>query len=120
MTSTDDVYVEKWDQAKRLLQELGVDAWLILVRETAMGGDPSLALMGPFDLTWESALLLSARGDRIAIVGRFDAQPVEESGLFDEVVGYDAGIGPALRDALERLDPAHVAINYSVQRVAGA
>ncbi len=118
MTGTDDVYVEKWDQAERLLQELGVDAWLILVRETAMGGDPSLELMAPFDLTWESALLLSARGDRIAIVGRFDAQPVEESGLFDEVVGYDAGIGPALRDALARLDPAHVAINYSSSDVA--
>lgn len=118
MNSADDVYSEKWEQAARLLPEFGFDMWLILVRETAMGSDPALTLVAPFDLTWESALLLGARGERIAIVGRYDMEPVEESGLLNEVVGYDAGIGPALRDALNRLEPDRLAINYSSSDVA--
>jgi Xaa-Pro aminopeptidase len=112
------IYREKLEQVTALLDEYGFDAWLVLVRETSMAGDPALRLVAPFDLTWESALLVTARGERIAVVGRFDVEPVEASGLCSEVIGYDASIGPALREALARLDPTRIAIDYSTSDVA--
>src|SRR5687767_12500668 len=113
MADGDAIYREKVDQATALLRDHNLDAWLVFVRETSMGGDPAMELVAPFELTWESALLFGARGERIAIVGRYDVEPVKASGIFSEVSDYDAGIGPALRDALRQLDPASIAINYS-------
>ena len=118
MATESAIYNEKLDQAAALLREHGLDAWLIFVRETGMGGDPALRLIAPFDLTWESALLVTAGGERIAVVGRYDVGLVEASGLFTPVVGHDASIGPALRDVLARSDPARLAINYSTSDVA--
>ena len=118
MTDAGAIYREKLDQAAGLLRELRVDTWLIFVRETSMGGDPALALVAPFDLTWESALIVTASGERMAIVGRLDVELVEATGLFGSVQGYDAGIGPALREVLARLDPGSIAINYSTSDVA--
>ncbi len=111
------IYAEKLEQAQQLLAECDLDAWLILVRETSLGGDPALAMIAPFDLTWESALLIGRDGTRTAIVGRFDQAPVLASGLFTQVVGYDASIGDALRAALHHLAPRHIAINYSTSDV---
>lgn len=118
MTEQLAIFAEKLEQAQALLAEQGVDAWLIFVRETAMGGDPALRLIAPFELTWESALIVTAQGQRIAIVGRFDQEPVAASGLFSEITGYDNGIGPALRETLGRIDPGRIAIDYSTSDVA--
>ena len=118
MVEENSTYREKIDQAARLLREFDLDAWLIFVRETAMAGDPALRLIAPFELTWESAILVGAHGERVAVVGRFDAEPVRASDLFQEVIGYDAGIGPEFRNALERIDPRRLAINYSTSDVA--
>ena len=118
MAEEHTIYAEKLDQAAELLQEYQLDAWLIFVRETSMAGDPALRLIAPFELTWESALLVTAQGQHSAIAGRFDVALIQASGLFDKVTGYDAGIGPALRETLDRVDPARIAINYSTSDVA--
>lgn len=112
------LYAEKLEQAQSLLNSLELDAWLLFVRETSMVGDPALTLIAPFDLTWESALIVARNGTRLAIVGRHDVQLVEATKLWSTVTGYDAGIGPALRDELAALDPQRIAINYSTSEVA--
>jgi Xaa-Pro aminopeptidase len=112
------IFREKVDQTHGLLDALDLDSWFLFVRETSMMGDPALRLIAPFDLTWESALIIFRDGARVAIVGRYDVQPVESSGLFDQVVGYDAGMGEALRDLLMSHDPQQIAINYSTSEVA--
>jgi len=105
---------EKVAQAHSILQEQGIDLWLTFVRETVSGGDPVLpVIFGPGDLTWQSALLLTRSGERIAIVGRFDAEAVARDGVYSTVVPYDQSIRPALLEALERLNPAQIALNYS-------
>jgi Xaa-Pro aminopeptidase len=104
---------EKLDQAVAILREQEIDLWLTLVRETSQTSDPSLDLVAGTYCAWQGAFLVSVSGERLAIVGRFDAPSVRELDVYDEVVGYDESIRPELRRALERLDPGSIALNYS-------
>ncbi|HKZ84086.1 MAG TPA: Xaa-Pro peptidase family protein [Anaerolineae bacterium] len=106
---------EKVDQAIGVLREKNIDVWLTFVRETALMRDPALnVIVSPaLELTWHSAFLLTQRGDRIAIVGRFDKDNVAGLGDWREVVPYDQGIGKPLLDTLRRLNPQSIAINTS-------
>lgn len=107
---------EKLDQAGRLVRNAGVDAWMLFDRETADGGDPALPLVLDGGLTWDSALIVTREGRTIAIVGNFDAPPLEASGDWDEVIPYVQGIRGPLLEVLNRVcgeDPK-VAVNYSL------
>ena len=103
---------EKLDQAVEILREQDVDLWLTFVRETSLTSDPSLDLIAGVYSAWQGAFLVSATGERTAIVGRFDAPSVELLGAYD-VIGYDESIRPALRNAVEQLGPRSIALNYS-------
>lgn len=104
---------EKADQATLLLRELGIDAWMTIVRETDSHPDPGIELVGGVDLTWVSALLVTARGERLAIVGRLDIPNLAATGVFPEILGYDQDVRGPLHEALRRLDPARIALNFS-------
>ncbi len=109
---------EKVQQALGILAETGADAWLIFVRETSAGADPMLPLIfGPGTLTWQSVLLLTADGRRIAIVGRLEAEAVRRRGIYETVIPYDESLRPALLETLSRLDPRQIAINTSTNDV---
>ena len=109
---------EKLDQTTAILNEFNVDVWLTFVRETSLMPDPALELITGLDFTWQSAFLLARDGRRLAIVGQFDVDNLQNLGLYDEVIGYHKGIGRHLRDALTRLNPQTIAINYSESDVA--
>lgn len=104
---------EKLDQAVGILGEQDVDLWLTLVRETSLTSDPCLDLIAGTYSAWTGAFLVSASGERTAIVGRFDAPSVRALDAYDDVVGYDESIRPALRAAVERIAPRSLAVNYS-------
>lgn len=108
---------EKWAQAEHLLNRLDLDAWVIAVRETSVQTDPVLALLGGFDVVWESYFMLHRSGERVAIVGRYDALPIEATGLFQRVIPYDEDVAPALREVLAAWDPATIALDYSPDNV---
>jgi Xaa-Pro aminopeptidase len=109
---TGNLVVEKVEQAVEILREQEVDLWLTLVRETSLTNDPCLDLIAGTYSAWTGAFLVSAGGERIAIVGRFDAPSIEETGAY-EVIPYDESIRPALREAVERMTPRSIALNYS-------
>ncbi|MBN2010717.1 aminopeptidase P family protein [candidate division KSB1 bacterium] len=104
---------EKVDQAKSLLKELGIDCWITFARESELNGDPTLELISGMSVTWHSAFIVTAAGESVAIVGRYDQAGVEDIGAYDEVISYDEGMKSLLQERLKRIDPESIAINYS-------
>lgn len=113
MSSSATLVHDKLDQAVEILREQDVDLWLTLVRETSLTSDPCLDLIAGTYCAWEGAFLVSANDERIAIVGRFDAPSVDVLGAYTKVVDYDESIRPALRSAIEQVDPRSIALNFS-------
>lgn len=103
---------EKLAQAKRLLDECGVECWITFVRETALNGDPVLPFLVESDLTWHSAFIVTPT-HAYAMVGQYDRQAVLDVGAYDEVIGYVKGIKEHLLGVLQQLDPKTIAVNYS-------
>lgn len=109
---------EKTNQTLEILEEQNIDAWLTFVRETSGVRDPALDLLiGPADLTWPSALILSRKGEKIAIVGNLEKEAVQRLDIFTEIYGYDKSVRDLLRDTITRLEPRQVAVNTSRNNV---
>jgi Xaa-Pro aminopeptidase len=109
---------EKVSQAIDILKEKEIDLWLTFVRETSGVRDPVLNfILGPADLTWESALLLTRSGRKIAIIGRLEAEEVGRLGVYDEIIPYDTAVSGLLRETLAKLDPQQIAVNFSHNNV---
>lgn len=104
---------EKLDQAISILKELNLDAWLVFARETEETPERAWELLAPGMVVWQSALILTKRGDRIAIVGKGDDDEYRKSGWYSEVYAYVQGISSLLRDTLKRLNPSQLALDYS-------
>jgi Xaa-Pro aminopeptidase len=105
---------EKVSQAVEILKEQELDLWLTFVSETSAMRDPALDLiLGPRDLTWPSALMITRSGRRLAIVGNLEKITLERIGVYDTVLGYDTSFKELLRDTLAELDPGKIGINTS-------
>ena len=111
--AADPLIQEKCRQVPAILDELGLDAWMLFARESAAVHDPSFDLVVGTNVTWHSAFLLTKTGERIAVVGSLDAANVKAQGHYPEIVTYVQGVTNDLRAVLARLDPKRIAINYS-------
>ncbi len=108
------IILEKTNQIKSILSDLDIDLWLTFVRETSANMDPILPLIyGDSDLTWQSALLFTAEGEKLAIVGRFELETAQNTGAFDQVIPYDEGIQSVLLEELHRINSQKIAVNIS-------
>ena len=116
MSST--IQKAKSKQACELLKELDLDTWLVWVRETSQMADPVLELVLGGDLVWQSALLFTKSGEKLAIVGNFDSGGLESRGIYDKVIPYTKGIKDVLVSELSRINPQKIGINYSIDDVA--
>ncbi len=109
---------EKANQAIETLKEQKTDMWLTFVRETSGVRDPVLDLLiGANDLTWESALIFTRNGDKIAIIGNLEKAAIQRLDVFDEILGYDKSVRDLLRDTITRLNPDRIAVNTSRNNV---
>ena len=109
---------EKVNQAIEILEEQQTDLWLTFVRETSGVRDPVLDLLiGSNDLTWTSALILTRKGEKIAIIGNLEKEAVARLNVFDSIVGYDTAVSGLLWDTITRLNPDRIAVNTSRNNV---
>lgn len=108
------IIAEKLDQAHAILGEQGVGAWIVFVRESSQGGDPVLPLVYDGGFTWQSALIVTRNGDRVAVVGQLDDGAVRASGVWTEVIPYVKSIREPLVEVIRRLDPDSIAIDFSL------
>lgn len=104
---------KKLAQAQSLLEPSGLDAWLIVVRESSERPDPILRAFLDLDFTWNTFFLVTKTGSS-ALVATFDAPDLERLGLFDEILTYKEGPRAQLLDLLRRRDPKRIGINVSI------
>jgi Xaa-Pro aminopeptidase len=109
---------EKVKQAVEILKEQETDAWLTFVRETSGVRDPALDLLiGSNDLTWPSALIITRKGEKIAIIGNLEKDALQRLDVFSEILGYDKSIRELLSETITRLNPDRIAVNTSRNNV---
>ncbi len=106
---------EKITQAKEILKEFDVDCWITFVRESQLNGDPILPFLAPADVTWHSAFIVTKQGDTRAIVGKYDQKTIEDTGAYDQVIGFVEGFRQPLKNYLQQLNPRQIALNFSVE-----
>jgi len=99
----------------RVMAEQTIDAWLTFTRENTK--DPILDVIGIDDIVARGAFVFALKDGkfrRIAIAASYDVDPIEKSGLYDEVIAYRSeGVKPHLKKLFDQLDPARIAVNFS-------
>jgi Xaa-Pro aminopeptidase len=105
---------EKIAQAVEILKEKKIDMWLIFVRESATMPDPCIDMVIGQHVTWQTAWIITAQGERIVIAGSLDIESIKQNAHFTEVVPYVQGMGAELLRVIKRLKPKRIAINYSL------
>ncbi len=104
---------EKVNQAIGILSEFDVDCWITFVRESELNGDPVLDYILGVPVTWHSVFIITAAGETIAIVGKYDKQTVIDTGAYNRVLSFVVGVKELFIRTIRLLNPSKIAINYS-------
>ena len=112
------VQQEKIEQAIGVLRELNMDVWMLYARETSEIAEPCWSVVAPAGVVWPAAIIITAKGERFAIVGKHDDAAYRASGLYTDVLTYTQGIGETLRNMLAELDPKTIGLNFSKSNTA--
>ena len=110
----DPMIEAKIAQAVGILDELGIDVWMILGRETATVHDPCLDLVVGGNGTWISAWLITRRGERIAVLGSLDVPAHRALGHYPEIVSYVKGIREPLQEPVPHEPAGDVVVDSPV------
>jgi Xaa-Pro aminopeptidase len=110
---SNELIVEKINQAVKILNEKNVDLWLIFTRESGNMKDPMMDMLVGTNCTWQSAYIITKNGDSIAILGSLDVANMRAIGTYEEVHGYVKSIKEKLVEILDRYKPNKIAINHS-------
>jgi Xaa-Pro aminopeptidase len=104
---------EKVAQAIAALKDNNIACWITFVRESVINGDPILDFLLGADITWHTAIIVSATGETSVICGEYDRRMIEDTGAYGQVIGFVKGIREPFLEVMKRLDPSSIAINYS-------
>src|SRR5690625_2861041 len=99
---------EKLAQAVDYLNELNIDAWVIYTSE---GSDPCIPLVTGVGTVGPGAFIITKKGEKIAICSSIDAQDIEESGLFDDVLHYTGDMAQVFAETIQKIAPKKIALN---------
>ncbi len=104
---------EKISQAVKILNELNIDMWITIDKESELMTDPVMDYIVGAGVTWLSFFIISATGEKYAIVGNLDLEKIERLSLFDKVFSYKNSPKDDLLSILNKLNPKKIAINFS-------
>jgi len=105
---------EKINQAIEILKEENIDCWLTFVRESGTTPDPAMDTIVGTGVTWQSAFIITSKGESIAIVGSLDKANQETHGYYSNIIGYVESIKDDLINVLNKINPNQIALNYSL------
>ena len=105
---------EKISQAIRILEELDIDLWMVIDKESDVLSDPIMDFVVGTGVTWLSFFLFFKTGEKIAIVGNLDVEKIKRLEIFDQIFAYKDTLKRDLVDVLKKYDPQKIAINYSI------
>ncbi|MGH9867268.1 MAG: M24 family metallopeptidase [Candidatus Polarisedimenticolia bacterium] len=93
-----------------------VDLWLTFTRENAQ--DPLLPTLGLDHIVARGAFVFMRQPDgsvrKVAIAASYDVDPIQRSGLYDEVISYKKeGVKPHLAALISKANPKRIAVNTS-------
>ncbi len=108
---------EKINQAIEILKEKNIDMWMTFVRESSTIPDPAIEVIVGTSCTWQTAYIITSKGDTIAIAGSLDVANLKSKGNYKEIIGYVQSVKEPLLEVLNRLNPKTIAINYSTNTV---
>ncbi len=108
----EELIVEKVNQAVSLLKEYDYDMWITFAREISVSPDPILDYIFEDNLTWKSAIIITADGDKTAIVGSLDAESIERRGIY-EVIPYVKSFKEPFIKFIKKKAPKKILINFS-------
>ena len=108
-----EIIEQKLDQAAAKLRETGIDLWITCVQETSSGAERIFPYVSPGHLTWESAVIVGADGQRRLICGNMDQQNFEQSGIYNEILTFVQDFKEPFLEVIKRLEPKTVALNFS-------
>ena len=91
------------------LKELDIDLFLIITSE---GSDKMTRFIPGVDTVGSGAFFFTKEGKRYGVASAIDAQDVEESGLFDEVIRYQ-DYDSTVAGLLKKLNPKRAALDFS-------
>ncbi len=104
---------EKVAQAIRILKEQGIDCWITFTRESVINGDPVLDFLIGSEVTWHTAVIITSAGETCTICGEYDRKTIEDTGAYQQVIGFIKGIREPFLDVMRRINPTSIAVNYS-------
>lgn len=111
---SNNLTIEKIEQAINIMNEKNIDLWLIFVRESAVMRDPSLNMLLDVNCTWQSAFIINRNGDTTAIIGSLDLGSMQTQSSFRNLIPYVKSVKEPLVDYLNKHNPQTIALNYSV------
>jgi len=111
---SNNLTIEKIEQAINIMNEKNIDLWLIFVRESAVMRDPSLNMLLDVNCTWQSAFIINRNGDTTAIIGSLDLGSMQTQTSFRNLIPYVKSVKEPLVDYLNKHNPQTIALNYSV------
>lgn len=84
------MFHQRFQRAVEALRQHDIDAWIISGRETSILGEPALLYLVPAEVLGRTILLITREDERIIIVSPIEAEEMEDSQLFTQVLASTA------------------------------
>ena len=114
----DTLKIEKISQTIDILNELDIDMWMIIEKESDIIADPVTEFLLGIGATWLSFFCFLKNGKKCAIIGGLEVEKFKRLELFDEIITYKDSCKEKFLQFLNENNPQKIAINYSVDSPA--